>query len=361
MTILLPIFLSVTIGQRKKKNKWIFFYVLTAVFHPIFLHFQLIVAKSVRTKIILNKNRLLASNFKENIELIKELEDQICQHRQLQQGLESIYQLSIFALLSSYAYSKTRTFHGLAALFEVNISIIGISLPSDAAMFGLLLLSIGSFILANINGIRGNFYYFPIMSKLILAISVLCACLAKVMSTTLYFSPILGLLDLLFHYKGTYIKTTQEFKQNSNKLHPHRFIAEMFGFISLDPVATLQQSYDGRWIFDNATLSQIQRGSHSYVIGPIFDPVDEWSPIEFSRYVPPPLELYTYFSQRTYFWSFWCLQFAQIAMIFLVNKLWLEKNCITLWEGVLAAPYLVGVLGVPEHPRNLGVHKRGEA
>ena len=26
-----------------------------------------------------------------------------------------------------------------------------------------------------------------------------------------------------------------------------------------------------------------------------------------------------------------------------------------------AAPYLVGVLGVPEHPRNLGVHKRGEA
>jgi hypothetical protein len=26
-----------------------------------------------------------------------------------------------------------------------------------------------------------------------------------------------------------------------------------------------------------------------------------------------------------------------------------------------AAPYLAGVLGVPEHPRNLGVHKRGEA
>ena len=26
-----------------------------------------------------------------------------------------------------------------------------------------------------------------------------------------------------------------------------------------------------------------------------------------------------------------------------------------------AAPYLVGVLGVPEHPRNLGVHKRGKA
>ena len=26
-----------------------------------------------------------------------------------------------------------------------------------------------------------------------------------------------------------------------------------------------------------------------------------------------------------------------------------------------SAPYLAGVLGVPEHPRNLGVHKRGEA
>ena len=28
---------------------------------------------------------------------------------------------------------------------------------------------------------------------------------------------------------------------------------------------------------------------------------------------------------------------------------------------IKAAPYLAGVLGVPEHPRNLGVHKRGEA
>ena len=27
----------------------------------------------------------------------------------------------------------------------------------------------------------------------------------------------------------------------------------------------------------------------------------------------------------------------------------------------MAAPYLAGVLGVPEHPRNLGVHKRGKA
>ena len=27
----------------------------------------------------------------------------------------------------------------------------------------------------------------------------------------------------------------------------------------------------------------------------------------------------------------------------------------------LPVPYLAGVLGVPEHPRNLGVHKRGKA
>ena len=30
-------------------------------------------------------------------------------------------------------------------------------------------------------------------------------------------------------------------------------------------------------------------------------------------------------------------------------------------NGHLSAPYLAGVLGVPEHPRNLGVLKRGEA
>ena len=29
--------------------------------------------------------------------------------------------------------------------------------------------------------------------------------------------------------------------------------------------------------------------------------------------------------------------------------------------GIPAAPYLAGVLGVPEHPWNLGVQERGEA
>jgi hypothetical protein len=36
----------------------------------------------------------------------------------------------------------------------------------------------------------------------------------------------------------------------------------------------------------------------------------------------------------------------------------------TIFEDIFcsfSAPYLAGVLGVPEHPRNLGVHKRGEA
>ena len=30
-------------------------------------------------------------------------------------------------------------------------------------------------------------------------------------------------------------------------------------------------------------------------------------------------------------------------------------------ELVSAAPYLAGVLGVPEHPRNLRVHKKGQS
>ena len=109
----------------------------------------------------------------------------------------------------------------------------------------------------------------------------------------------------------------------------------MFGFMSLDPASGPLISYDGLWSFDNATLSQIQRGSYSYVIHTFFP--DEQIIDSFFKYVPPPLELYTNFSQRAYFLSFWCLQFAQIAMIFLFNKLWLEKNCITLWEGVLDA------------------------
>ena len=39
----------------------------------------------------------------------------------------------------------------------------------------------------------------------------------------------------------------------------------------------------------------------------------------------------------------------------------LPKKKLTKETKKESAPYLAGVLGVPEHPRNLGVHKRGEA
>ena len=38
-----------------------------------------------------------------------------------------------------------------------------------------------------------------------------------------------------------------------------------------------------------------------------------------------------------------------------------EKTFVERNNDLCSAPYLAGVLGVPEHPRNLGVQERGEA
>ena len=52
-----------------------------------------------------------------------------------------------------------------------------------------------------------------------------------------------------------------------------------------------------------------------------------------------------------------------ILLIFLLIQrgTWVATDSIMAKTYILPAPYLAGVLGVPEHPRNLGVHKRGEA
>ena len=53
--------------------------------------------------------------------------------------------------------------------------------------------------------------------------------------------------------------------------------------------------------------------------------------------------------------SFSCL----IQVIQVLFKFYSSVSCTSHTN--YSAPYLAGVLGVPEHPRNLGVHKRGEA
>ena len=180
-----------------------FFDILTAVVHPIILYFKLILAKCVRNKILAKHEISLVHSFNKNVKVIKELEEKISRHIRLQQGLETIYQLSITVILLCYAKSKTRTTQSLSALFEVQkITVIGIPMAPEVVITINILVNIASYTLANMNGIRGHCQHFPLMSKLLLCLCILSSTMARIIAFTMFFAPALGLFNLLYHYKG---------------------------------------------------------------------------------------------------------------------------------------------------------------
>ena len=62
--------------------------------------------------------------------------------------------------------------------------------------------SLYSFTTSHVQGLTGHREYFPISSKSLLLASVLCATLNRVITTTIFFTPPLGLFDILRHYQG---------------------------------------------------------------------------------------------------------------------------------------------------------------
>ena len=144
MTIIVPIVASGTIKQRKMERsllkRLLMFLVdmITSVFNPIISHYDLVVAKCVREKLLESKLASLITHFEENASIIKQLEEEKCQHIRLQQGLETIYQLTLNLLLIFYGISTTKTSQGLSALFETdnNINIMG---KIKAKSFGIFL------------------------------------------------------------------------------------------------------------------------------------------------------------------------------------------------------------------------------
>ena len=112
LTILIPMFVSVTIKDRNvEKSHWIF-NLLTAPIRPIYLHHKLVLARCIRSQILQGNNGLLESMFHENTKNIIAIETELSRHTRLQQGLETIYQLATSLILLFYAQSKTRTSQG---------------------------------------------------------------------------------------------------------------------------------------------------------------------------------------------------------------------------------------------------------
>ena len=180
---------------------------LTAIIRPVQLHYQLVSERIVRRKIMRQNNLQISSKFEQLIHNIHEKEKELKIHMQLQLGLETVYQLMGTSILLNYAYSDTKTNQGLTALFEQGeFSFMAVTLSSELVVGILLVMNLLSFIKAHYNGfVEGYALNYKFAGIILLLTSIICGVLVRIMSTTLFFSPSLGLFNLLRHYQGILI------------------------------------------------------------------------------------------------------------------------------------------------------------
>ena len=86
-------------------------------------------------------------------------------------------------------------------MFDKDIDFMGFSLPPELVIGAAI--NFMSFIKVQMNGmIEGYASNYQTLGKVMLLVSIICAILVRICSMTLYFSPSLGLFDLLHHFQG---------------------------------------------------------------------------------------------------------------------------------------------------------------
>lgn len=212
------------------------------------------------------------------------------------------------------------------------IVLMNIKISSNFVLGTFMTMNLTSFIKVHINGIVQEYSSNTKMAgKLMLILSILLGSLIRISSIVLYFSPILGLFQLLHHYQGIY--QIQLIIKTVCQIYIYFFFyfpAEMFGFEIFDPSNT---GIHHIVPISNKTssLASLQRGTYSEN--------GQENGVHVYIYEPPAIELYTTFSLATYFLSFWGILFFQTLVIIILDKVWIKTipNCATLWERIIHA------------------------
>ena len=185
---------------------------MKVIIQPVQLQYQLIADKAVKQKMLRQNNFQFSTKFEQLIHSIHEKEKELRIHIQLQLGLETVYQLMGTSILLNYAHSDTKSSQGLTSLFEHDtFTFMAVTLSSEFVIGILLAMNLFSFIKAHFNGfVEGYALNYSLSGKIMLLTFIICGGLIRIISATLYFSPSLGLFDLLHHYQGTMLKNVSE-------------------------------------------------------------------------------------------------------------------------------------------------------
>ena len=222
---MVPLLTAGTISQRNSsiKSYKAIFHVLIGAFLPVKLQCELATVKFIRRKILCFNDISMSPWFKEVVDNIANLEEEIVKHIiRLQISLENIFQLTGSMILIFYSTSLTRSKQSLVVLFQENeIIIFGWSIPSIVVIIVLSVMNLASFIKGNVNGIvDGHGCKYSLIGFCFVFMNIICASTVRILSMILYFAPSLGLFNLLHHHQGKGSKNLEIY----NRLPGFKFV-----------------------------------------------------------------------------------------------------------------------------------------
>ena len=168
------------------------------------LHCQLVITNFIKKKLLQQRKIALASEFENIFKREEKIEDALSRHIALQQGMETLYQLLGTTLLLCYGYSNTKTRQGLATLFrQDSIIFFDYEIPATFVISVLLALNLMSFVKTHFSGTIGGYAAdYGLIGRMLILFYSIFSSLIRIGPMTLFFSPVLGLFNLLNHYKG---------------------------------------------------------------------------------------------------------------------------------------------------------------
>ena len=178
---------------------------MKAPIQPIILSHKLAALKIIRKKILKHGDLKLAPSYYSICNEIKHMEEQIGKQGRVHTGIMAFIQLVLDLILSVYAISSTRTTQELVALFKTNNFVfMNMEIPSQLVLAVSLTMNILSFCKVYFSGFTNGYgSNCKSIGKMLLMLSIISGSCVRIFSIALYFSPALGLWNLLHHYQGT--------------------------------------------------------------------------------------------------------------------------------------------------------------
>ena len=138
-------------------------------------------------------------------------------------GLETLLQMSFALVLLLYARSSTRTLSGLEAIFDKN-AVLGMD-PLVVATLGVLW-GVVSTVKSYMYGIKVVKDYFPMKAMGMVGLYAIITIVIKVGVIVLFFTPALGLFDLLKHLQGESLPYNVVMKKKINTSNEYLYYSK---------------------------------------------------------------------------------------------------------------------------------------